>query len=279
MKKLYNALVILLILSLLLFSGFGLYESYTKFDYSYTYRFSHQQPTNRQIPKVIMQTYHKKSKIPNKVYENIKKYAPDYKHIIYDDKECIEFLEQFDKTFQYIKNQKFKIVYRFKSYRKGAHKADLFRYCYLYQYGGIYLDIKTELIKPLNELINQDNTLYTVIGINKKSIYQGIVCVYPEHPIIGELINQCVNANHFILNRNYDLFLEFFYMCIMEDIKGYKIIPGKHDTHSGYKIYLFQEDHCPKSDCGTLDRYGFCTFIHDENGKKVIKTRYSDFPW
>ena len=24
---------------------------------------------------------------------------------------------------------------------KGAHKADLFRYCYLYKFGGIYLDI------------------------------------------------------------------------------------------------------------------------------------------
>ena len=37
------------------------------------------------IPKVIVSTYHDKSKIPSKVYENIKQYAPNYKHIIYND--------------------------------------------------------------------------------------------------------------------------------------------------------------------------------------------------
>jgi hypothetical protein len=227
-----------------------------------------------------MQTYHKKSNIPNKVYENIKKYAPDYKHIIYDDKDCIEFLEQFDRTYQFIKDPKFKMTDRFKSYRKGAHKADLFRYCYLYQHGGIYLDIKTELIKPLNEIITQDNTLYTVIARDKYNIYQGVLCVYPEHPMFSDLINQCVNAKHYILNGNYNLFLMFFYKCILDEIKGDKIVPGKHATNSGYNIHLFHENDCHESDCGfLLDRYGLCTFIHDENCKKVIKTRYSDFPW
>ena len=279
MKKWLNILVIILILLILLYVVYIFYKSNIQFNYTYTYMFSNQQPTNRQIPKVIMQTYHKKSKIPDKVYENIKKYAPGYKHIIYDDEECIKFLNNFDKHYQLIKDYKFKIVDRFKSYRKGAHKADLFRYCYLYQHGGIYLDIKTELIKPLDEVIKKHNTLYTVIASNKYTIYQGVIGVYPEHPIIGELINHCVNINNFLLLTNYSLFLKFFYNCIMDEIKEDKVIPGKHDTYKDYKIYLFQEYRCPMSDCGVPDRYGLCTFIHDEKGNKAIKTRYSDFPW
>ena len=46
------------------------------------------------IPKVIISTYHDKTKIPSKVYENINQYAPDYKHIIYDDNEVVLFYVQ-----------------------------------------------------------------------------------------------------------------------------------------------------------------------------------------
>uniref|UniRef100_A0A6C0DZ43 Uncharacterized protein n=1 Tax=viral metagenome TaxID=1070528 RepID=A0A6C0DZ43_9ZZZZ len=35
------------------------------------------QESDKTIPKIIFQTYHDKSKIPQKVYDNIKKYAPD----------------------------------------------------------------------------------------------------------------------------------------------------------------------------------------------------------
>ena len=42
------------------------------------------QQKKHKIPKFLFQTYHKK-KIPNKVYQNIKKYAGDYQHFVYDD--------------------------------------------------------------------------------------------------------------------------------------------------------------------------------------------------
>ena len=91
----------------------------------------------------IFQTYHNKSAIPKKVYDNIKKYAPNYKHIITDDSE----------------NKKFIMKYYGKKYRdaynkleNGAHKADLWRYLVLYKYGGIYMDIKTELLKSLDDI-------------------------------------------------------------------------------------------------------------------------------
>lgn len=82
------------------------------------------------IPKIIFQTYYKKEKIPQKVYDNISKYCKGYEHCIYDDKDCIEFLTKYFK-----KN----VVDKFNEL-EGAHKADLFRYCVLYIYGGIYLN-------------------------------------------------------------------------------------------------------------------------------------------
>jgi mannosyltransferase OCH1-like enzyme len=255
------------------------YHKNTEFYYNDLYKFYSKQPTDLMIPKVIIQTYYDKSKIPNKIYKNIQKYAPEYNHIIYDDKECIEFLEQFDVTFKDIKKLNFNIVDRFKSFEKGAHKADLFRYCYLYQHGGIYLDIKTELIKPLKNIFTQNNTLYTVLSLITDSIYQGIIAVYPRNPIIGLLINQCAFYSDIKLTKNYHIFTKFFYKCILNNIKKSKILAGTH-TINGYNIYFFKETKYEKSECDNkVDRYKLCSFINDEHNNKIFKTRYFDFPW
>ena len=209
------------IIAVYIIYSFYVYKVLNQFKYTDTYIFSSQRSKNVVIPKVIIQTYYDKSKIPDKVYKNIRKYAPDYKHIVYDDNDCINFLALFDKT--YTKISKLNVVDKFKSFQKGAHKADLFRYCYLYHYGGIYIDIKTELIKPIDELFIDNNTLYTVIARNKKSIYQGVIGVYPQNPMIGELINQCLCAKNILLWVNYWLFLQFFYNCIINELNVDKI--------------------------------------------------------
>ena len=51
-------------------------------DYKIHYKFSCEQPNDLKIPKVIIQTYNNKSKIRNKVYTNIQKYASEYTHMI-----------------------------------------------------------------------------------------------------------------------------------------------------------------------------------------------------
>lgn len=268
--------IIFIILTFLLY-GIYFYIQNTQFNYREIYNFPKKVPKTKKIPKIIIQTYHDKSKIPDKVYMNIKKYAPGYKHLIYDDNDCIKFLEKFDNTFP--KKKGFNLVDRFKSYKKGAHKADLFRYCFLYMNGGIYIDIKTELIKPIDELFKEDNTLYTVIALNKNSIYQGVIGVYPYHPIFKNLINQCISCSHLVILQNYHIFVEFFYQELLAKSSGYVLNPGKQKSMEKYNIHLFQEDYRHMSECGTPDKYGFCVFIHDKNGRKIIKTRYSDFPW
>lgn len=240
------------------------------------YDFSSIEKYDFKIPKTIIQTYYNKSKIPEKVYTNIKQYAPEYKHIIYDDDECIDFLNKFDNM--YPKFYKFNLVKKWKSLRKGAHKADLFRYCYLYHNGGIYLDIKTILIKPINEIFTNDNFLYTCIDIADKNIYQGIIAVYPRHPLIGNLINKFCNVNNIELFFNYLLITSQFADEIRKLTKTKKLYPGKQNI-SDMNIYLFKENPMPKKECYKKDRYGQCNSIYDEEHNQVIKVRYPDFPW
>ena len=99
----------------------------------------------------IFQTYSNKSAIPQKVYDNIKKYAPNYKHIITDDNENRKFIMKYGE----------KYLNAYNKLESGAHKADLWRYLVLYKYGGIYMDIKTELLKPVDDIFTDKSTIFS----------------------------------------------------------------------------------------------------------------------
>lgn len=223
-----------------------------------------------EIPKILIQTYYKKDKIPNKVYENINEFASDYKHIIFDDDEIIEFLK---KNFRADVLKTFNLL-------KGAHKADLFRYCWLYKFGGVYLDIKTELIKPLSDIFNKNYT-YSVLSIVRDTIYQGVIASPPGNPIFLKLIKFMIQLVKSERKYNYIIFTKDFWNnvyreCNMRPFAGI----NKNIDNPKFNYLLFQEK-CTKDklDCyDGLDRHKLCCYIC-EGGERIIKSRYADFPW
>ena len=224
---------------------------------------------SKTIPKIIIQTYFEKSRIPEKVYTNIKKYAPEYKQIILDDNECIAFLK---------KNFTNSVVNTFNQL-KGAHKADLFRYCYLYVHGGVYLDIKTELIMPLRDIFTENHT-YSVISIVKDSIYQGIIATPPGNPVFLKLVYFMIKLVELKKPYHYIIFTLDFYQKIMEECKSSVKTGINYNKISEFNYYLFLEKCTNRAgDCyDGLDKHKLCCNVYHDN-KKIIKTRYADFPW
>ena len=80
------------------------------------------------IPKNVYFTYYDLNKIPKYVLNNIKKYCNGFNIHIYDDEMCKKFLKE---------NYGDKMAQVFDSFKSGAHKADLWRYCILYLLGGV----------------------------------------------------------------------------------------------------------------------------------------------
>jgi mannosyltransferase OCH1-like enzyme len=75
---------------------------------------------------------------------------PDFDFVLMDDEQCRDFIrDNFDK----------KTLEAYDSLVPGAYKADLWRYCILYKYGGIYLDIKLRSADDfkLNELTKKEH--------------------------------------------------------------------------------------------------------------------------
>lgn len=95
------------------------------------------------IPKVIHYCWFGGNKLPNSVERCIaswKKYCPDYKIIQWNE-------DNFDvRSNSYIDE-----AYKMKKY---AFVSDYARLDIIYTYGGIYLDTDVELVKPLDEILN-----------------------------------------------------------------------------------------------------------------------------
>jgi hypothetical protein len=146
---------------------------------------------NNNIPKNIYICYKTKI-IPSYIIPNIKKIYPDYDVKFYDDNDCIDFL----KT-EYRKEY----VDVFNSLKSGPIKADFWRICILYKYGGIYSDIDIEHIKNVNDVIDKDVTFVT-----------SITCPTYKKRKLG-ILNPCFilsKPNHYILKHAIDVYLDYY---------------------------------------------------------------------
>jgi len=242
---------------------------------------------NRYIPKTVHCTYHNKDKIPKRVIENLKKYCKGYEIKIYDDDNCKKIIKQVNPS----------LVKRFDNLAQGAHKADLFRYCVLYLYGGVYVDIKTDFVKDLDKIIdhNKKNTLYTVLMVNRPTekresklikylrmnlnipngqIYQGFIASYPKNPIFIELITHIYNTKYVL---RYGFSISRFYDLIRNETK-HKLVEGVNKTKKYGNLILFSEFDKKITKNEQLDcRDGYWKVF--KNNKVLFKTRYNSYPW
>ena len=147
------------------------------------------------IPKVIHYCWLSGDPIPEKLQrcmDSWKKFLPDYEFVLWD-------LERFDiKTSQWVKEA-------FEA-RKYAFAADYIRLYAVYNYGGIYMDLGSELIRDIDDL----TSLYECISAIEKStctVNSGLLLACKEHDsFVGEMLNryddlQYVNSDSFRISH------------------------------------------------------------------------------
>jgi mannosyltransferase OCH1-like enzyme len=132
------------------------------------------------IPKNIALFYHDKSKItPNmqKNYDVLKLTHPDFNVELYDVNDALEFIN---------KNYDQRIVRAYESLRVYSEESQLFRYCYIYKKGGVFLDIKYECVVNFNFSRLMDREYFCS---EQNGIYMGFFVLKPFNPVMKELIN------------------------------------------------------------------------------------------
>lgn len=142
------------------------------------------------IPLNIFTTWHTKELPPkmNETVNEIKKLNPEFSFQLYDFDDCRNFLiDNFDSS----------VINAFDKLKPASYKSDLWRYCILYKYGGIYLDIK---FKPLNnfkfiDLIDSEHICRDMHG--PTTALTGLIICKPNNEIMLRCINNVVqNVNN-----------------------------------------------------------------------------------
>ena len=115
------------------------------------------------IPRNIFQTW-KTKEVPDRWKtspDSIRKHMPSWNYHLVDDQEMEQVVQtHFPDFYPYWKQFKYPI-----------QRVDAWRYCMLYLYGGIYLDLDFEILKPLDSLFTTNNEVYLVKSGNVSSTY------------------------------------------------------------------------------------------------------------
>lgn len=174
-------LVICIIICGLCMKKHGVFESFTS---SYS------------IPKNIFQTWHTHALSPKmqKCVDKVKKANPEFKYYLFDDDQCQTFIkDNFEES----------VINAYNILIPSAYKADLWRYCVLYKYGGIYLDIKYKPIKGFKFINLIDNEHY-VRDMDGIGIYNAFMVCNRHNMYLYEAIQKIVeNVKNKFMGKNF----------------------------------------------------------------------------
>ena len=146
-----------------------------------------------EIPRVIYQTWSSKTLPPKMAacVNRLKQANPEFEHRLFDDADCRDFIQtHFEPD----------VLEAYDTLLPGAFKADLWRYCILYDKGGVYVDIKFQcepgfsfdniLSKGENLYIREYNHKGT--GLYPHILYTGVIATKPKNPVFNKCIRQIV---------------------------------------------------------------------------------------
>lgn len=144
------------------------------------------------IPRNIFQTWSTKefSDGFKTLIDTWKEKNPNYAYFLFDDNDCDEFIRT--NFHEKVYNTYCKII-------PGAFKADLWRCCVLYVYGGVYIDVDTICLESIDNFLNKDIEFMTPIDLNNCSkigthnLFNCFIASIPKHPILLECINRIVH--------------------------------------------------------------------------------------
>jgi mannosyltransferase OCH1-like enzyme len=143
---------------------------------------------SKEIPKIIWQTYKTKDlpKEANNAHKTWIDKNPGYTVNLYDDND----IENHIKTYWGEDMMEF-----YKALPIGVMKADLWRYLVIEKIGGVYTDIDSECILPINnwENVNSKKDMLLIGLENNQDFCQWTFMASPNHPCMTFVCNYILN--------------------------------------------------------------------------------------
>lgn len=190
------------------------------------------------IPKTIYQTW-KTQNLPKKVvnlHQKMLKMNSEYEHIIYTNDQMNDYMvSNADKEIRELYFKLNNIVAR----------ADIWRYTVLLNKGGIYIDIDSEICKPLSELIKTNDRAIITAEKNKNLFVQWALIFEKNHPILELTLKNILTAvsNGFYRNDHHSLTVKTYANAVFEYAKtSNDKLNWESITHKTDKTFICSEN-------------------------------------
>jgi len=102
----------------------------------------------------------------------------------------------------YLKERGVQYLHLFNKYKKICHKVDLWRYCILYDTGGVYMDADCILYKNIDFLKNR-NSVFVTNNRGAKDFFNGFIMTVPKNPIFKTMIDYLLKVDTTLENDYY----------------------------------------------------------------------------
>ena len=153
----------------------------------------------RHIPHTLLYTSYDKLDVNAYMVDSFKKHNPEYE-LKYFDQIAVD---------AWFKNSIYNDAYQKLTER--GERTDFFRYCYLYENGGVYADTDIFFNRPINDwLIDQDmvvglealvdkqqhlgfDQIGVHIGDKIASVANWFIAIKPKHPVLSAIINDIIH--------------------------------------------------------------------------------------
>jgi len=225
------------------------------------------------IPKIIIKTsWQKINELPREVQGALKKTIslnPDYTLYYFDNDDVESFMKDFS----------LEAYNAYKSLIPGAYRADLFRYCFIYKYGGCYSDIGHVMKQSFDYIVSDANIVIikdTDIFFRFYGIHNALICSTAGHQFFKQVIDSCVkNINkRYYGNTAVDItgptFFYKEYRCYFEQICRKDTQINSHDVTIGNN-----QHNCEKCKIKMLllNR----NYILDHLRNKLIRVKFNNY--
>lgn len=193
-------------------------------------------PEGENIEKNIIQVYKKKELIPEYIINNIKDKNEEWQYHFFDDEEMIKYLED---------NYGEEFVKKYNSFNRREHKEDLFKLCWLYKNGGVFVDLDIDLILPLNDIIENvknnfaillKNYLSNLLIIEKGSLVNSLIVVNKGNLKIKKCIENIMKIDQTDITDDYSLVL-FIVQNTLIDGENYQFFEKPDLKEGKMEIY------------------------------------------
>lgn len=200
------------------------------------------------IPKIIVQT----SRQPPKQYvvDMIRERSPGWEYQHYTDDDIMLFFAE--NPIDEFPN----VVAKFYTFNYGEHRADLFRYYYLYVKGGVYIDSDAMIQTNIENIVND----YDFFTVNSSyfpgTVFQGFIGAQPKNDLIYKALKDIYNIPKSDLVREFHILCKNLYTFINQD------------TSTMNKV-LFQEIYGNDDEAHVVDKNNNVVAIH-YHARKII---------